>query len=104
MRVRELVIAKKDWAEKERQKGLDLIDKFEQQIEDVRKQLIKLDGCLLALEDLESDINEMDEAAKLQREVEAKEAEELANKKIVEANTKKETKVKKTRKRVTKKK
>lgn len=106
MRVRELIIAKREWAENERQKGLDLIDKLENQIEDVRKQIIKLDGCLLALVDLESDVNKMDEKAKADRELEAKQAEELAAKKEDEKPTKKEvkSKPKRTRKRVTKKK
>jgi hypothetical protein len=97
MRVRELIVAKKDWAEKERQKGFGLIDKLEEQIEDLKKQIIKLDGCLLVLNDLDTDITKMDEDLKLQREIEAKKIAE-------EEAAKKEVKPKKTRKRVTKKK
>lgn len=104
MRVRELVVAKKDWAEKEKQKGFDIIVKLEQQIKDIKNQIITLDGCLLVLNDLESDIKKMDEDVKLQREAEAERAEEVAAQKATEEAAKKEVKPKKTRKRVTKKK
>lgn len=104
MRVRELIVAKKDWAEKEKQKGFDVISKLEEQIEDVKKQIIKLDGCLLVLTDLDTDIKRIDEDLRLQREAEAKKAEEVAAQKAVEEDAKKEIKPKKTRKRVTKKK
>ena len=105
MRVRELIIAKKDWAEKEKQKGFDVIDKLEEQIETIRQQLIKLDGCLLVLNDLDTDIKSIDEDLRLQREAEAKKAEEVAAQKAAEEEAaKKVVKPKKTRKRVTKKK
>jgi len=106
MRIRELILAKRDWAEKERKKGFDLIDKLEQQVKDIKTQIVTLDGCLLVLNDLEADIKKMDEEAKLQREAEAKRAEELELAKKIEAEkaAKKEVKPKKTRKRVTKKK
>lgn len=99
MRVRELINAKKKWTEEERQKGLDIISKLQQQIEDIKKQLIKLDGCLLALNDLESDIQKMDEEEKNKREAEAKQAKEESKK-----AEEKENNVKKSKKRVTKKK
>ena len=105
MRVRELIVAKKDWAEKEKQKGFDVITKLEEQIEDIKKQLIKLDGCLLVLTDLDADIKSIDADLRLQREAEAKKAEEVAAKKAAEEEAaKKAVKPKKTRKRVTKKK
>lgn len=103
MRVRELITAKKEWAEQERQKGLDLISKLEDQIEDIKKQIIKLDGCVLALVDLESDVNKMDDELKAQREIEAKQAEELSVKEPLDKD-KKKVKPKKSRKRITKKK
>jgi peptidoglycan hydrolase CwlO-like protein len=104
MRVRELIIAKKDWAEKEKKKGFDIIAKLEQQIKDIKKQIITLDGCLLVLDDLDADIKKMDEDARLQREAEAKRAEEVAAQKAAEESVKKEVEPNKTRKRVTKKK
>lgn len=112
MRVRELIVAKKDWAEKERQKGFDVISKLEDQIEEVKKQIIKLDGCLLVLTDLDADIKKSDEELKLQREAEAKKVEEEAAQKAAEEAAqkeaekvaKKEVKPKRTRKKVTKKK
>jgi len=104
MRVRELILAKKDWAEKEKQRGFDLIAKLEEQIGTVKQQLIKLDGCLLVLDDLDTDIKKADEDTKLQREAEAKKAEEIAAQKAEEEVAKKLAKPKKVRKRVTKKK
>lgn len=104
MRVRELILAKRDWAEKEKQKGFDVIAKLEEQVEDIKKQLIKLDGCLLVLDDLDMDIKNIDENLRLQREAEAKKAEEVAAQKAEEEAAKKLTKPKKVRKRVTKKK
>jgi len=104
MRVRELILAKKDWAEKEKQRGSDVIKNLEEQIEIVKQQLIKLDGCLLVLNDLDIDISKMDEDMKLQREAEAKKAQEIAAQKAAEESVKKEVKPRKTRKRITKKK
>jgi hypothetical protein len=69
MRLAQIIKAKKDWAEKERQKGLDVIEELEKQKEEivkniadqqeqVREQIITLDGCLLVLNELneEADI------------------------------------------------
>ena len=104
MRVRELIVAKKDWAEKERQKGFDVIAKLKEQIEDVKKQIIKLDGCLLVLDDLDTDIKKMDEELRLQQEAEAKIAAEADAQKAAEEDAaKKEVKPKRTRKRSAKK-
>lgn len=99
MRLRELINAKRDWTIKENQKGLDVLKQFDEQIErieeqkeDIRKQMIKLDGCLLVLDDL------IVESAKLEKE-EQKRAQEEAAKKAAAAKPKKKTTSKKSTKK-----
>ena len=79
MRLRTLISQKRDWVDTERQKGLDIIEKYEGQIdqirvqqEDIRKQILTLDGCALVLDDLivESD-NLLKEEKKAKAEEEA---------------------------------
>jgi hypothetical protein len=106
MRVKDIVLAKRDWAEKEKQKGLDLIDQLEKRKEevikeltkrqdDIRQQLITVDGCLLALNDVLFEADRMEKAEKEQREAEAKRiAEEQAKKKIEEEKAKAEAEAK----------
>lgn len=99
MRLRELINAKREWTIKENQKGLDVIKQFDKQIEqieeqkeDIRRQMIKLDGCLLVLDDL------IDESAKLEKE-EQERVEEEAAKKAASAKPKKKTTSKKSTKK-----
>ena len=99
MRLRELIRAKREWTIKENQKGLDVIKQFDNQIEqiekqkeDIRMQLVKLDGCLLVLDDL------IDESAKLEKE-EQKRSDEEASKKAAAPKPKKKVTGKKSTKK-----
>lgn len=103
MRLRHIVKAKRDWAEKERKHGYEVIDTLDNQIEaikqkqeDVKKQILKLDGILLVLDEL------MTESAKMV-EQERKDAEE-ALRVAEEEKAKKEAEKKKSKPRVTRKK
>ena len=93
MRIREIVEAKKQWSENEKQKGLSIIDQLEKrkeeiikQQDDIRLQLIKIEGCILALSDVlnESAKVEAEEAAI--KEAEFKRAAEEENQRIALAN------------------
>ena len=66
MRLAHVVKAKKEWAEKEKQKGADLIKELEDrkkqviknidlEQEKIRTQMTKLEGCLLVLNELEEE-------------------------------------------------
>jgi len=70
MRLAQLISGKKEWAEKERQKGLDVIEELEKQKEEivkditnqqeqVKKQITTLDGCLLVLNELNEEANNL---------------------------------------------
>jgi hypothetical protein len=69
MRLAKLVKAKKEWAKNEKQKGLGVIDQLEKQIEAVKVQLVKLDGCLLVLNELDEEAeNMLKEDQKIEKE------------------------------------
>jgi len=79
MRLAKIIEAKKEWAEKERQKGIDVIKRLEKQKEDViaqiddqqeqvRTQMIKLDGCLLVLNELYEEASIMIESEQPKKE------------------------------------
>ncbi len=74
MRLRDLITRKREWTIKERQKGFDIIDNLEKQKEklteqqnDIRQQIVKLDGCLLVLDDLIEESKKMESAEKAQK-------------------------------------
>ena len=103
MRLRHVVESKRDWADKERKRGYEVIDTLDKQIksikqkqEDVKKQILKLDGILLVLDEL------IVESAKMV-EQEKREADE-ARRVVEELQAKKEVEKKKSKPRVTKKK
>jgi hypothetical protein len=103
MRLRNVVNAKKDWADKERDHGYEVIDALDKQIEsikqkqeDVKKQILKLDGILLVLNEL---IVESDRMAEQERK-DIEEARRIAE----EEQAKKEAEKKKSKPRVTRKK
>lgn len=96
MRLREIVEVKKQWAEKERQKGLDIIDQLEKKKEEIIKdlttkqeeiklQLIKIDGCILALTDVLNEAEKAQAEEMAAREAEAHRAAEEEAKRIAEA-------------------
>jgi len=89
MRIREIVEAKKQWAEKEREKGLNIIDQLEKrkeeltkQQEDIRLQLIKVEGCVLALTDVLNEAIRVEAEENATKEAEAKRAAEEEAKRI----------------------
>ena len=70
MRLAQVIKAKKEWAEKERQKGFDVIEELEKQKEaimenianqqeQVRTQITKLDGILLVLNELDEEADNL---------------------------------------------
>ena len=66
MRLAKLIKGKKQWAEKERQKGIDIIDQLNLQIKQIkeqqdviREQIKTLDGCLLVLNELDEEAENM---------------------------------------------
>jgi len=78
MRLAKIVKAKKEWAEKEKKKGQDVIKRLEQQKEDIIKQIedqkeqvkiqmIKLEGCLLVLDELDEEAANMIDAEKSEK-------------------------------------
>jgi len=113
MRLRNIIEAKKEWAINERKTGFDVIDQLDGQIgqinddlelkiqelreesdlrvqevkerqEKINIQIIKLDGVLLALNDLIAESAKQEEEMKRQRAVEAKKAKAEADKKAAE--------------------
>lgn len=92
MRIRDIINTKKEWAEKEKQKGADLINQLEKKKEElskeqekIRLQLIKLDGCTLALNDVLTEVSKVEELEKKAKEAEAKRLAEEEAKRIAEA-------------------
>jgi len=68
MKLRELINNKREWAVSERQKGFDIIKKYDEQIAQIEEeknkvkgQIKTIDGCLLVLDDLILEIKKMDE-------------------------------------------
>ena len=66
VRLAKLIKGKKQWAEKERQKGLDIISQLDIQIkqikdqqEAIREQIKTIDGCLLVLNELDEEAEKM---------------------------------------------
>lgn len=79
MRLAQIIKSKKGWAEKERQKGFDVIAELEKQKEEIienittqqeqiRKQIITLDGCLLVLNELDEEADKLAEVDKSEKE------------------------------------
>jgi len=118
MRLRNIIEAKKEWAINERKTGFDVIDQLDGQIEQIKNelevqiqelkeqndlriqevkerqervniQIIKLDGVLLALNDLIAESAKQEEEMKKQREAEARQAASEAKKKAEEETAKK---------------
>jgi membrane protein involved in colicin uptake len=92
MRIREIVEVKKQWSEKERQKGLDIIDQLEKRKEEmtkeqdnIRLQLIKIDGCILALTDVLTEANKIEAEEAAARAAETARAVEEESRRIAEA-------------------
>ena len=92
MRLRNVVNAKKDWADKERKHGYEVIDALDKQVEsirqkqeDVKKQILKLDGILLVLDELivesdrmaEQERKDIEEARRIAEEEQAKKEGEI---------------------------
>lgn len=80
MRLRALINSKREWVDTERQKGFDVIEKYDAQIEqirvqqeDIRKQLLTLDGCALVLDDLIVESNNLIVEEKKAKELEQEE-------------------------------
>jgi hypothetical protein len=68
MKLRELINNKREWAVAERQKGFNIIKKYDEQIAQIEEeknkvkgQIKTIDGCLLVLDDLILEIKKMDE-------------------------------------------
>lgn len=106
MRLRNIVKSKKDWADKERDHGYEVIDALDKQIEsikqkqeDVKKQILKLDGILLVLGEL---IVESDRMAEQERK-DIEEARRIAEEEQAKKEAEKKSKPKVTRKKVVKK-
>jgi len=100
MKLREVIKSKREWAVKERQKGFDIISKYDEQIEQikeeqnkVKEQIKTLDGCLLVLDDLIMEIKNIDDA-------ENKKAKQIEDKKKEEGITNLKEKSKKTTKKI----
>ena len=92
MRIREIIEIKKQWSEKERQKGLDIIDQLEKRKEEmtkeqdnIRLQLIKIDGCILALTDVLTEANKVEAEEAAMRAAETARAVEEESRRIAEA-------------------
>lgn len=109
MRLRELIKNKREWAVNERQKGFDIIKKYNEQIAQIeeeknkiREQIKTLDGCLLVLDDLVLEIKNIDEEENKQakkaedqkKEKELKSLEEKAKKTTKKTKSKKASKKK----------
>ena len=67
MFLRDVIKEKLEWAKVERQKGFDTIKMFETKIGDVHRQMLKLEGIILVLNELVG-IKKCDE----EKEVEAR--------------------------------
>lgn len=92
MRIREIIEVKKQWSEKERQKGLDIIDQLEKRKEEmtkeqdnIRMQLIKIDGCILALTDVLIEANKVEAEEAAAKAAETVRAVEEESRRIAEA-------------------
>lgn len=92
MRIRDIINAKKQWAEQEKKKGIDIIEQIEKKKEELSKeqekirfQLIKLDGCVMALNDVLTETTKVEELEKKAKEAESKRAAEEEAVRIAEA-------------------
>lgn len=81
MKLRDLIISKREWVLQEKKKGSDIIKHLEdqkakltEQQEAIKPQLIKLEGCLLVLDDLLAEDKKIQDNDKKVEEL--KEAEE----------------------------
>jgi len=95
MRLRELIKAKREWVDKEREKGYNIIEQLDKQIEQIKeqqeaikKQIIKLDGCALVLDDLIEESQKLDQQEAAE---ELKKVEEVVDKKTVKRGRKKKS-------------
>jgi len=95
MRLRELIKVKREWVDKEREKGYNIIEQLNKQIEQIkeqqkaiREQIIKLDGCALVLDDLIEEAEKLDQQKAVE---ELKEAEEIVDKKTSKRGRKKKS-------------
>lgn len=106
MRLRDIINAKHEWAKQEVEKGhkviADLdnqIKQIEEQKDKVRKQLLKLDGIILVLDDINSEAEKIAKQEEAAKAAEAKKrAEEESKKAAEEEESKKKTTRKRTRK------
>ena len=50
--LRSIIAKKLQWAREERQKGLDTIKKLENNLVEIRKSILRLDGCIVAFTEI----------------------------------------------------
>jgi len=94
MRLRELINAKREWVDKEREKGFNIIEQLDQQIEKIknqqqaiREQILKLDGCALVLDDLIEESKQMDIEEAKKKEEDLKKAQDEVEEKTAKKDS-----------------
>lgn len=94
MRLRELINVKREWVDKEREKGFNIIEQLDQQIEKIknqqqaiREQILKLDGCALVLDDLIEESKQMDIEEAKKKEEDLKKAQDEVEEKTAKKDS-----------------